>query len=255
VRCILCGLFAWFSKRLPTPCIADRPEVRAKFLSWRGAQTNDRELLERDPQRDAIEATRTLRRRDPTAAFPRFLKLAEGGSVYSMLCVGWLYGHGVGVQEDAVEAERWNLRALKHGSHRARLQLADLYLAGADFDASETILQPGVDEHWAPALYAMAVTKLRQPATTLLRESARVLLEDASALGDVGAQWALARRMARGWFGWRRIPRGFRLMSDACERTLALLETDGRGVGNRRRVRCRRPCRASVVGRGRRSGD
>lgn len=141
-----------------------------------------------------------------------------------MLCVGWLYSHGVGVPEDAVEGERWSLCALEHGSQRARLQLADLYWARSDFGACETILQPGVDEHWAPAMYAMAMTKLQQPKTKALRESARVLLEDASALGDVGAQWALGRRMARGWFGWYRIPRGFRLTSEACEKTLALLD-------------------------------
>lgn len=230
MKCIICRPFAWFRKRLPTPCIGERPEVQAKYTAWRGAQTNDRELLEGDPQREAVEATTKLRRRDPTAAFPQFLALAEGGSVYSMLCVGWLYSHGVGVPEDTVEAERWNLRALEHGSQRARLQLADLYWARSDFGACESILQPGVDEHWAPAMYVMAMTKLQQPRTEVLRESARVLLEEASTLGDVGAQWALGIRMARGWFGLHRIPRGIRVMSDACEKTLALLER-----GNRKR--------------------
>jgi hypothetical protein len=48
---------------------------------------------------------------------------------------------------------------------------------------------------------------------------ARVLLEDASAFSDLGAHWELSRRMARGWFGWRHIWRGFQLMSDAIEKT------------------------------------
>jgi len=229
VKCIICRPFAWFRERLPALCIADHPEAQAKFMSWRGAKTNDRELLEGDPQREAVEATFKLRKRDPTAAFPQFLALAEGGSVYSMLCVGWLYSQGVGVAKDTVEAERWNLLALERGSKRARLQLADLYLARPDFDACAMILTPGVDEHWAPAMYALAMVKLQQPKTTMQRESARVLLEEASALGDVGAQWALGRRMARGWFGWRRIPRGFRLMSDACEKTFTLVDGNSRG--------------------------
>lgn len=204
-------------------------------MSWRSGHCNDRELLERDPQREAVEATTTLRRRDPIAAFPQFLALAESGSAYSMLCVGWLYSHGVGVPEDTVEGERWGLCALEHGSQRARLQLADLYLARSDYRACEMILQPGVDDHWVPALYAMAMTKLQQTKTKVLRESARILLEDASARGDVGAQWVLGKCMARGWFGWYRIPKGFRLISDACEKNLALLDKNS-GKRNQRKA-------------------
>jgi hypothetical protein len=75
-------------------------------------------------------------------------------------------------------------------------------------------------------MYTLGMAKLRQQPKTAKRwEEARVLLEDASALGDLGAQWELSRRMVRGWFGWRYVRRGFQLMSDVVEKTEALMDS------------------------------
>jgi len=44
------------------------------------------------------------------------------------------------------------------------------------------------------------------------RDEALTLLERASAAGDIFAKHFLARSMAHGWFGLRRIPEGIRLI-------------------------------------------
>lgn len=87
---------------------------------------------------------------------------------------------------------------MDRSSQRARLYLANLYVMQSDFDACEEILQPCVDKGLAPAMYILAMAKLQQrPKTAQRWEDARILLEEASTLGDPGAQWALGRRMAR----------------------------------------------------------
>lgn len=228
MKCKLCRPVLWLREHVHARCIADRPEIQAQFKSWRDAQMDDQALFEDDPQREALEAVIKLSTSDLTAAFPKFLVLAESGSVWSMLWVGWFYQTGFDGATNLVEAESWYHVALQHGSRRARLYLADLYWSQTDFGACERILQPAADEHWVPALYPLAVVKLKQPKTRMRRESARLLLEEAAARGDVGAQWWLGRIMAQGRFGWRRIPRGFSLISDACEKTLALADGNSR---------------------------
>jgi localization factor PodJL len=229
VNCIMCRPFAWVRKHVPGPCIADRPEVQAKFESWRYAQTNDREVLGCDPECEAVQAATKLSRTDPAAAFLKLLTLAERGSVWSMLCVAWAYATGAGTTPEASEAERWYRLAFERGCQQAQLRLGNIYRRRADFDECEKIYGVGAADHWAPAMYHLAMIKLRQPRTPACLETARSLLEQASALGDVGAQWALGRRMGRGLFGLRRIPRGIRLAFDACEKTLALVAADSPG--------------------------
>jgi len=204
-------------------CIGDQPEADAKFRWWRDAQLNDRYLIKDDPQREEMSAAIELGKSDPKAAFPQLLALAQGGSVWSMLYVGTVYARDTIGAKDFAESERWLRLAMEHGSRRARLYLCNLYAMQSDFDACEKVLQPCIAERFAPAMYILGMAKLRQrPLTAQIREDAYILLKEASMLGDVGAQWALSRRMARGWFGWRRIPQGFQLGVDASEKIEAL---------------------------------
>ena len=50
---------------------------------------------------------------------------------------------------------------------------------------------------------------LRQSLSKTRLTEARILLERASALGDLGAEAMLAGYSARGRFGWRYVPHGF----------------------------------------------
>lgn len=230
MKCKLCWPFTVLRKHITgMRCIADRPEVDAKFRRWRDAQLNDGYLIRNDPQREALVAASELQNSDAKAALSRFLALAEGGSVWSMIHIGVAYGRGSdGASKNHTEAERWLRLAAEHGSCRARIYLANLYVMQSDFAAGEKVLQPCLAEGLAPAMYTMARVKLKQrPRTAERSEEARVLLEQASALGDLGAQWDLSRYMVRGRFGWHRIRQGFQLGLDACKKTQILMDGNG----------------------------
>lgn len=228
MKCKLCGPFLTLHKRFTTMlCPGDRPEAKARFRWWRDAQLNDRYLITDDPHQEAIRAAGKLEKSDPTAALDQLLALARGGSVWSMLHVGALYAHDADGAKNPVAAEHWLQLAAEHGSRRASLYLANLYIAQANFDACEKILQPCVAEGLVPAMFILGMAKLQQQPKTAKRwDEARVLLEEAATRGDLGAQWALGRRMARGWFGWHRMRRGFQLMIDACGKIEALMDED-----------------------------
>lgn len=225
MNCVLCRPFSWLRKNLRGRCVADRPELQQEFIKWRKGQARrDAKLFENDPQKDAINTAFSLYQTDPVAAFSQLLAFAEGGSAFSMVSVGTFYKMGIGVDINPGQAEHWYRVAEECGSQLASHYLVELYREQGDLDKCESVLQTAVAEHWAPALFDLAVIKLEQPKTQARRDEARMLLEEASALGDIGAQWYLGRRMTHGMFGWRYIRRGFRLTMDACKKSLALLE-------------------------------
>lgn len=225
MNCVLCRPFAWLRKNWRGRCVADRPEFQREFIKWRKRQARDVELLFSDPQKDTINTAFDLSQTDPRTAFSQLLAFAESGSVFSMVSVGTFYKMGIGVGINPSQAEHWYRVAEERGSQLASHYLVELYREQGDLDKCESVLQKAVAEHWAPALFDLAVIKLEQPKTRAQRDEARILLEEASALGDIGAQWYLGRRMVHGMFGWRYMRRGFYLTMDACEKSLALFET------------------------------
>lgn len=58
------------------------------------------------------------------------------------------------------------------------------------------------------------------------REEALTLLERASSAGDLSARRFLGTAMVRGWFGFSRIPAGFKLSSQVAEEVVKLIDVD-----------------------------
>ncbi|MGH7023104.1 MAG: hypothetical protein ACREEB_05865 [Caulobacteraceae bacterium] len=156
---------------------------------------------------------------DPGSAFPVILELAELGSISSMDRVARCYFFGTGVLADLSQAEAWFRRAFEGGSQSGMLGYAGRLAARGDFETAETVLKVGVARDWAPALYWYywcSVERSRSRATLL---EMRPYLERAYALGSPLAQRSLSRRLSRGQFGLRAIPRGWRLILDFDERS------------------------------------
>jgi uncharacterized protein len=218
----MCRLCGWFEAKLCPQCAAYRRALRQKLQLWRYTQTNDQEVIDRDPEHDALVETERMWRRDPEAAFPELAALAERGSVWSMLLLGYAYQVGKGVTADPLQAESWYRRASEHGCRQAQLRLGWIYDQRNDDAKSELIYAVGAAEHWAPAMYYLARVKLRQPTSAEQLGQVRALLEQASALGDLGAQIELAHLFVRGRFGWQRIPSGIRLVLVAAKKVFAL---------------------------------
>lgn len=213
-----------FLKQAYASVAADRKTADDKITRWRFAQTNDWELSQRDAQNDAVREAERLCRSDPRAGLQQLLTLAKLGSIRSMIFVGRGYQTGDGLGADPVQAEHWYRLAIEGGSQQAQLRLGRIYADRREFSKCEEVYRIGVAEHWGPAMYYLATVILRQPKTSVRLEEARSLLEQASALGDLGALGALAGSSARGRFGLHRIPCGFWLLCVASMKFIALAD-------------------------------
>jgi TPR repeat protein len=177
------------------------------FEAWDDAQANDQALFDSDPYKDELNEIT-----DPHEAFQRALSLAERGSVAAMIGVGTGYLYGRLVKADTGLGEDWYRRAAEHGSRYAQLRLGKALGARGDFDGCEQVFTIGADQNWAPAQFWLAWYRLRRSRTRATYLEVQPLLEKASAQGSPAARWLLGKRMSRGTFGIRHIPRGIRMM-------------------------------------------
>lgn len=166
--------------------------IREKiFQDWRYAQADDSDIIEGDPQYDALVDADRLWRSDPEGGMLDLIALAERGSVGGMLLVGWAYQVGMGVSPDDALSEHWYRLAFEAGSLQAQLRLGRLYEERSDFARCKEVYGVGAADRWPPAMFYLARTKFHRPINPAEVEEARLLLEDASAQGDLGAQMLL----------------------------------------------------------------
>lgn len=211
----MCRLCRWIGAKLFPDAYDDWAYGKAIWdRAWdqQFAARHDKDVLDRDPDPDALQEAVQLGQSDPEAAIPALRALADRGSAWSAMLLGHAYQQGRGIMPDSVEAERWYRLAIERGCRQAQLRLGRIYQSRGDLVAAEQIYMLGAGERWAPAMYRLALLKLGQAHTSAKLNEARGLLEQAAAQGDLAAQMHLARLMARGRFGWWRIPRGLRLL-------------------------------------------
>jgi len=206
MKCVLC-------KRL---CVRNERKMAnfwARTHVWQSSQANDWAIWERDPLKEQMKEAITAFNVDANAGFRRVLALAEQGSVWNMLQVANFYLHGVGIRRDPDVAEEWWRRAFEGGSERAQLYYGKSLWMRGDYAKCEEVFSVGAAKDWAPALYWLARCRLRRCDNPETLREVRPMLELASEKGSLAARYLLARRMLRGRFGLREIPRGWRLMS------------------------------------------
>ena len=205
-------LVKWVLGRLITPVDPVVKKVSEYNNDWDYAHTNDQAIIDAEVYWDRVSEALTLRDSDPERAFDLLLRLAEQGSVYSMLAVAWRYRNGGGVTPDVAKAEYWYRRAYNGGSETALLGYAILLERRGAHELCEKAYRAGADRGWAPASYRLAEFLLkRRKGRETIRE-ALALLERAAQQECPGAQYILAHLMARGRFGVWNIRRGMRLM-------------------------------------------
>lgn len=203
------------TKIFPDRRVFQNDIVQEMLQSWRFSQTNDAEMYQHDLELDAIRSAERLIKDDPQASFLQFRALAERGSAWSMFRAGWAYQTGYGVAANQLQAEHWYRLSFEGGCQQAQLRLGSIYTRRREFEQCEKIYEVDAHKNWAPALYYLAWAKLRQPKTPERLKAARILLEQAAARGDVGAEVDLAVLMSRGRFGLLLVPRGFHILFDA----------------------------------------
>jgi TPR repeat protein len=215
MKCIMCKV-----------CEAAHAAVEKKLAAWLNAQMNTEEMWEREPDQSRAVRAYELLSTDPVEAFKECLTLAEQGSIWAMGSVGWAFSRGNGTPRDLAQAEKWYRRAFDGGSDYALLGLGHVYMQQREYTKAEEVFRTGADRSWAPAMYRLAWTYSKSAAWRQKRDEARVLLERASAAGDLSAGSFLATAMMRGWFGWRRIPSGIRMNFKLADDLYELVKDD-----------------------------
>lgn len=201
---------------------ARRRAIDAELNERRYSQTNERDLFLRDPHREALQEAERQWRSDPETGLPRLLALAELGSIRGMTFLGWAHHTGTGVIVDHVKAEHWYWHAILGGPQHSQLCLGWIYTQRLEYSQCEKVYRISVTENWSPAMFYLARIMLRQTLTKARLNEARILLEHASALEDLGAEAMLAGYSARGRFGLRYVPSGFRQLCIASWKLVAL---------------------------------
>lgn len=207
--CILC---TWLRS---TAC-ADADRLYASFWSasadWesRFAAENGFWPDESDETRGLIDRARAIDESEPTAALELYVQAAANGSPEASEMVGWYYETGAVVAADIDLASEHYHRAVSAGSWRATVGYARLLEKRGYVDHAEQLLNDGVEAGFVPAHFWLAYLRYRRSPTRKTCHQVRPLMEYAAASGHLVAEWTVARWMARGTLGIRRIPQGLR---------------------------------------------
>lgn len=134
-------------------------------------------------------------------ALTQFRGLADAGHPRAQLMVGWIYHHGLGVQEDFEEARRWYSRATDQGSMEAQFNLGVLCMKQSDFAAGRDWYQRAASQGYLPARYRLAWSYESGSGTTVDREKAFNLFEQTTKEGHLPSQMVIAKRLLAGYRG------------------------------------------------------
>jgi TPR repeat protein len=197
----------WSLRREKPDWVAEAENLDSE-LSSQGTNSDALFKEDRDPVR--LRDIYELRTSRPADAFSQFLALAEDGSVWSMIQVGYAYEAGLGTQRDRVQAEKWYLKAYEAGADFGLLRSSALAFKRGDIARARAILNDGIAKGLPQAMTDLAAMELRLSRTEEARGRARLLYEQAIALGDLSAKIFYARAMAHGRFGLKLIPTGIR---------------------------------------------
>ncbi len=229
-----CRICAWLSRRFGPDCDAIRNSISDRSEDWERADSNEYELWceQSARNRELVEKGGAILDSDPGAAFQLYLEAAEAGSVWAMEVVGWHYHTGTAVVADFGQAQAYYYRALCAGSWMATIRYARLLVEHGYFDHCEGVLEDGVRKNFTPAYFWLAWFRYKRSKTDETCREIRPLLEYAAGKGHPEAKLMIARLMARGRFGIRNVPAGFRRLVE----TAASFSTEQAGDGDPRHL-------------------
>lgn len=200
------GLRSWIWNKLEMPAVVD--DHRRRDNAWDYGRTNDREIWDADPQAEHVSEAAERLDRDPEVAFYLLLTLAQKGSTWAMVTVGWALEVGRGTPVSLSDSEYWYRRAHRAGCTRATLEYARLLEQRGEVGLAQQTYAAGIASGWGPALFRSALLGLRQARSVETRLQFKPALEQAAALGSPAARVLLAKYMLRGWFGSRYVVQG-----------------------------------------------
>lgn len=181
---------------------------------------------EAEPNLDELRRLHALLQTDPRSALAGFKKLADGGSVMSMLYLADAYRNGTGTQIELSQCREWFKRAAAAGSLLASYELGGLYWDAKDYEMAHRQFSLGASKNYAPSMNLLAMLYAYGKGVPADHQKARELLEGAVAQQHVFAKGNLGRLLMKGHFGfWQRF-RGALLFLSGLKDVLILVPRD-----------------------------
>jgi len=159
-------------------------------------------------------------------ALDRYRELAERGSTYAQVFLGWMYHVGRGVEKDPDEAHRWYQRAADADSADGQFYLGILQWEKENYRAAVEWLEKAASRGHLPALVRLGDLYLVGAGVGVDRERAYRLFEEAARGGHLVAQREIAVRMIKGELGVMRIPQGLYALARVLWRVARLASKD-----------------------------
>lgn len=162
-------------------------------------------------------------------AFRDLCRLAERGSLQSVMLIGYAYGQGFGVAKNPEKQISWYRVASEAGSVDASYRLGRIFTAAGNAPEAVEFYKRAISKNYTPAMYQLAMIYLRGALGVETNKSkARELLEVASSLGHVHARRELGLALALGRYGILNIARGVLTWLTVLPAATALVAKDPR---------------------------
>lgn len=152
----------------------------------------EKQEWEREPDVTALEEVGALK---DSEARNEYETLAEKGSVLSMINMGHIYEYQ-SIQDggpDFSAAEIWYQKAVNAGSAVATFHLGCFYFRRKDYENACRELGVGLERGYAPSIVRLAYFYINGIGVKRDHAQARILMRQASGLGNLWAKRGLAR--------------------------------------------------------------
>lgn len=207
-----CRLCTWLCQRFCPPQWDSNAYWNATY-KWEESFSRDWEPWDEDEDlRTRTVETARLVEINPTLALQGFSELADEGSAFAMRWAGTLCMGNHGIDQNLDLAEDFFRRGLCAGSWMSTISYANLLYRRGAHDRWPSTLADGIDKGFIPAFFWHGWNSYRLNPSSRVAVEGRPLMLRAAEAGHPGAKAMLARWTARGRFGLRNIPDGFRML-------------------------------------------
>lgn len=161
-----------------------------------------------EPDLDELRRAADELTSDPLKALHDLERLAERGSLASMLFIGQAYESGSAGHTNLERAEEWYRRAADAGQIRATFALGRLYQRRGDHAKARVMYERGANAGHSPSMRALAMCYFCGRGASESREKSREWWKEAITSGNIYAIRDLGCFSVRGKFGLRYMPSG-----------------------------------------------
>ncbi|MEO0441246.1 MAG: hypothetical protein AAF067_10250 [Pseudomonadota bacterium] len=207
-----CKICNWLCDRFCPPELSSQSFWETTYR-WEDEFARDWEPWEDDDiLRTQVSEAVELLKTNASQALELLIALADKGSVPAMRWVGYLYDGYPGIGENQEMAGEYYHRALCAGSWSSTISYANFLYRRGEHKYWPNVLEDGMAQGFVPAFFWYSWNKYRLRPSNRVAHEVRPLMLIAVEAGHPGAELVLARWAARGRFGLRKIPEGFRLI-------------------------------------------